>query len=518
MHDSGNTIYARFKRAVNLSTEQNKKIQQSNDVQVVETVPTALDFGNKKIESNTTVSGESINNENGNVSVELESISTDEIQNLSAADASANIINVNDDEDEIEEISDSEVEKSMTELDDKLKTLNGLKEKISARNQLSTNAEPEGDSNYSFSDFYKPASPEKLPIDDVLPDFIPLSSNEPDKFVPTRSPTPPVNNENDNIECDAKVFLTLDHTKILATPDGTQFLQSTENQFNVEVRTEWSKIGKVLVIHGLPVNQEKFHSELIGFFAKHEKKPNCSATNATSVNLPKNREALIKFVREHLIQLDSCSDKSAAFVSTYYNKLRKCDDYKSKAMVKRVAQLRRQINLILFGKYGFADGRIHLLALEDCLRELLQCTETNAPGDLRKRTIEHMNYIFSSVDHDNYEDMIEKYHQLRKQNLLPVLTLDRKLLGLKIMVRTNPLSISTNKVNSVNFSDDLSALDSSVGNQKSVKHTSKLSVNMPSSIDIQINVSAPSSYQNESAYRTDSQIPQKNGVLSKWKY
>lgn len=583
--ENGNGIYARFKRAVNIPAQSNQRqndnmpsksiqiepptqsqnkqndsqsaeVQEVNDEEweVVDEIASSdhisIDEDEKHSAIDSTTTNEenytiidstgSTENLNADTLIEYDNISTTEmtqytdehVENMNSVDADnvtaedANIISTT-----------NETEKELKQLDDKAKLLDDLKEIIVANSQnqvlndsnktsvessstatsMHISHEVEGDSNYSFSEFYKPSLPESSTFSDVLPDFIPLTSNEPEKFQPTRSPTPPEKVEYDN--CNAKIYLSDDNVKFLDSQDGVHFIRFSTEKFNINVMIRKSSAGKVLCVSGLPEDQEAFHKELVKFFGISQKK--ATSTASLPINIPRNREALIRHIRAHLIQLDNFTDRKAVYVISYYNKMRRFEDFKSKAMVKKAAAFRRQVNFILFGKYGFADGRTHLLALEDHLRDLLQSTEEAITQPLRKKINEHFSYMFSPFDHRNYDIMIQKYRQLRKQNLLPTVTLDRKLLGLKINVRTNTININT--VPDPNFCPirfekaELEDVDGLNEKPKTTTHTRKLNV-MPSSIDIQINVSAPPSYQNDSGYTASNEVPHKNGILSKWKY
>lgn len=186
--------------------------------------------------------------------------------------------------------------------------------------------------------------------------------------------------------------------------------------------------------------------------------------------------------------------------------------------------------MILFGRYGLADGQMHLDALQDQMRRLINQSQKNVPIERRKRLAEHIDYIFSSVDHGNYENVMDQYMLLKRDGRLPALNIDRKLMGLKINVLSNspgnsPDSSSKNRSNSsVNQMES-----SSFSNQNTTPANTSTPNNktnaVPSLLDIQINVSTPStSYHNhepntsmDSMHRNNFSQPPRRRMSDKWK-
>lgn len=362
-------------------------------------------------------------------------------------------------------------------LNQQMKTLDDLKQKILCHNQTKstfTTFSGENEDEMGFGSY--PSL-----------DFIPLKINEPSRYQTVRSPSPFTDTV--ETECDAKIYLTQDHCNSLVTTTGHDFLTRSETNYNVSIRMEWRKIGNILIVHGLPSNQGRFHEALINFFALKKLEP----SNKLSSNAPKKREALIKYIRDHLIQLDGplCNHKDLADVQNLYQQMCAHKGGNTKASSKKAECLRRQLNMILFGRYGFIDGKTHLDALQKYLRKLNRSTLTNISFEMRRNIVEHLSYIFSEAEHENYEDIIRNYHEKKRQNTLPSLNLDRKLLGLKINIYSGtslnvtmrntlpepPVTLTTNQQNKSNV--------------------------IPSSIDIQINVSTPSSNRPLSSYHSD---------------
>lgn len=203
----------------------------------------------------------------------------------------------------------------------------------------------------------------------------------------------------------------------------------------------------------------------------------------------------------------------------------------SKGNANKVNRLRQHLNMILFGRYGFAEGKTHLNALQEYMRRFVNSNQTNIALECRKQMAAHIDYIFSGIDHENYESMIEHYIQLRKDKCLPTLNLDRKLMGLKINVFSDPTDESSeNSTKSNNSSRNIStsfnkSSTPTLTSNNDMQNNGRTN-SIPSLLDIQINVSKPStSYQNhetpdtnESFHRNSfPQSSKRRTTMDKWR-
>lgn len=533
----GNTIYARFLRAVNLNTDLNQSRASENDVQFV-SESNLHDTSEGPIEVYDDFDFEMDNFDNISSSEQFSENTPDNsfmvVDSFEAESFATNESReVQTDQDSLNNTANS-AEAELQELDSKMKTLSDLKEKLlshkaDAGEQSANQSETNIDINTSANTDAHNLSEQKDDVSTSTPlaDFIPLTSDEPERFEPTRSPSPVSADSTTatNEKTDATIHLTAKHCKYLLSENGNQFLRTREEKFNVSVRLEWRNFGNVLVVNGIAGNQKDFHNELKEFFRANEPdRPNYSSI---ANNLPKNREALIKFVRGQFILLDSavCNNKYVADVQTLFNRITKNLNNQSKASMRQVSKLRKHLNMVLFGRYGFADGRTHLNALQDNLRTVIACQAPNVSQQIRKKIGEHLDYIFSDMDHGNYEGVIERYNQLKNDKSLPPLSLDRKLLGLKINVYPNeqPYDSSENTPRGRNFSRNSqgpsfgrNATSTNANGQNNRMNT------LPSSVDIQINVSKPNSYQsqgftnNQPMQRNSGCVYQNDRVLEKW--
>lgn len=513
MSDTGKTIYGRFRRAVNLN--MNQSTTSENDVVFVNE-SNLHDTSDPPIEVYDDFDFE--------MDV-LDDVSSSEQFSENTHDDSFITIDNLDADEEDRSNSNADKEAAIKRLDDKIHTLEELKEKMLSQKpdgEHETSAIEESVENVS-------GQKEDVTTSSALPDFIPLSPDEPEKYEPARSPTPvsadSTTNTNDtNEKADATIHLTKDHCKKLLSEKGNKFLRDSELQYNVAVRLEWRQYGNVLIVNGIASNQQNFHNILKNFFESTENSHKLSVCT----NLPKNRDALIQYVRSQVALLDSpmCNVKHMADVQGLFNRIRQNERNPSKANTKQILRLRKHLNMVLFGRYGFADGKSHLTALQECLRHIVSTSNSNVPMDIRQKIGEHMAYIFSGDDHKNYEDMIEHYNQMRKDRTLPPLDLDRKLIGLKINVYHNDAdrenNTSKNRKNSLKIYDEAPPSNNrttSTGRNTSVQNNHSNAI--PSLFDIQINVSTPSTsnaYQNESMQRSNDYSSNRNRALDKWKY
>lgn len=518
----GNTIYGRFRRAVNLNA--NHSTVSENDVEFVaesnlydtsdppiEIYDDSYDFEMDELDdvSSTDKFSEDTTHDDSFVTIDnfdAEEAVDDDVEDEKEKEAVAN--DTNEQQADANNVLTANKEAAIKRLDDKIHTLEELKGKMLS--QIDINVSGQKDDVTTSS---------------ALPDFIPLSSEEPQKFKPARSPSPVSADSTTTTsdKSDATIHLTSQHCKQLLTEKGNQFLRDSEIQYNVSVRLEWRQYGNVLIVNGITSNQQIFHNILKDFFESAE---NPQKANP-SVHLPKNREALIRHVRSQVAILDSalCNVKHVADVQGLFHRLQKIKKIPSKASVRESIKLRKHLNLVLCGRYGLGEGKFHLDALQECLRRILNGTTQNVSVEVRHKIGEHIGYIFSGEDHKNYEDMVEQYNQMKKERSLPPLNLDRKLLGLKINVfpsnSDNSFNNTPQRRNSFkNTMPPFSNRSSTITSANN--YNNKLNA-PPSLLDIQINVSTPStssSYQNQnqSMQRRNSFSSNRSNILDKWKY
>lgn len=510
----GNSLYARFRRAVNLSDDPQNQSGNSEVMFVSET--NLHDTSEPPIE---------VYDDDFGYDEDYDNISsTEHFSSESVHDSSFMTIDNVDTEDSTgaQSVDSQETNGNakIQELDEKMQTLSDLKEKMLS--QTSTNASNSNDDDDRDIDLSNVSTRQNNDITSTaaLADFIPLNSNEPDKYEPTRSPSPVSADSTTaiNEQTDATIHLTAEHCKQLVTEKGHHFLQNRSEHFNVKARLEWRNYGNVLIVNGSLEGQRDFHNELKEFFIANEPaKP--SYTSFANV-LPKNRGALIKYIRGLFLILDSPICNKMGDPMGLYNRICYNRRNLSKANMKQISKSRKELNIILFGRYGFADGRVHLNALQNRLRETIQRNSiVNVPHEVRKRIAEHIDYIFSDMDHGNYEGIIEQYSNMRRNKTLPSLNLDRNLLGLKINIfdgdsnenLSRRQDCQRNASNTfVNNFNSNSSFGHGNGNGNGNNNSNRMNA-MPTSNDIQINISKPSTSQyNNERYGQH--------YLDKWKY
>lgn len=342
----------------------------------------------------------------------------------------------------------------------------------------------------------------------VLPDFIPLNTNEAEKFEPARSPSPVSADSTTvaNEKCDATIHITAQHCKYLVTEMGSQFLHDLEKQCQVTVRMEWRSFGNVLVVNGVQSDLQCFHDTLKSSLASNELSKKVQAVN---FNLPKKRDVLIKYIQEQVVLLEANIGHD---VRGLYQTIQRLDGNPSKASTAKATRLRRTLNMVLCGRYGLGEGKHHLEGIQRIMNEITRSSDTQVSYRIREDLSKHLDYIFGNVKHDNYIDMMEQYNSMRKEKMLPPLNLDRKLFGLKMNFYPKCDDESQKRKS-----------NPSTSAQYSVENVVPLCTAMPSSSDIQINVSTSSNLQSipdESFSRGDEYVPLRSTArgLDQWKY
>lgn len=517
---TGNSIYARFRRAVKLDV--NQSITSENDVEFVK-------------ESNLHDTSDPPIEVYDDFDFEM-----DDFDDVSSSDECADtnddsFVTIDELDDEDENAAGDTTETRANEVDwpinkaaaikkcnEKIHTLEELKRKmLSQKSDNAINESTESIDNDTIieSDSNVSGQKDDVTTSSALPDFIPLTSKEPERYEVARSPSPECSADsttNTNDTSDATILLTKQHCKQLLTANGNQFLRDSELKYNISVRLEWRQYGNVLIVRGITSNQQEFHKILKEFFESTEK----SQISNQTISLPRNRDALVRFVRNQVALLDSkmCNYKPMADVQGLYARILHNDGNPSKTKRRQNIKMLKHLNMILFGRYGLGEGKSHLDALQECLRRVVNTQNQIVPLECRKKLSEHFDYIFSGTDHKNYADIIAQYNQMKRDRALPPLILDQKLMGLKINVYPNVNNTDTIPKPDISFKN---ALQSLPNRSSTITSANNQQNKPPSLLDIQINVSTPStssSYQNQSMQRQQNLPSNQNHILDKWKY
>ncbi|XP_050336084.1 uncharacterized protein LOC126762991 [Bactrocera neohumeralis] len=341
----------------------------------------------------------------------------------------------------------------------------------SQRSQSKDNLTVDSDSNYSFSDHFEIPAPavstkntahtEEEEMDaqpstsaaakgkqrhvremEPLPDFIPLGDNSDvnmvndtntgisHRFVAADTDDENINenkNENDS-PCEAKVFLTPFHSNYLLSPTGHDFLVQKSKECNIKARLDWTSVGHVLVIFGLAFDQDTFHKALLEQCQKLMDQMNNK--QFSGIRVPKRIDALIRFLRENISQLQS----DLGDVNDLQKRIKNLEKTHTKANMKLAEKYRRLLNMILLGQAGLGDGDKHLDKLLINLKSLINDyqAENMVPQSLREEIDSHCKVLFTSYRHDNYPELIQTYNQMPNNEKINV-NIDPRLLGQKML-------------------------------------------------------------------------------------
>ena len=194
----------------------------------------------------------------------------------------------------------------------------------------------------------------------------------------------------------------------------------------MSARLEWHQNGNVLIVHGTETNQQEFCNVLQEYSESLEIPQN----SALYTELPSDRDAIISYVRSQVAILYSAMCNvvdMTGLAQGLFNRIRQ--NGRTRAKAKESMCLRQHLNMVLFGRYGLGQGKYHLNALQGCLRRIIDLKSQEVPVDLRERLNEHMEYIFSGVEHQNYQATI---NEMKRYTTVPLLNLDRNLMGLEL--------------------------------------------------------------------------------------
>lgn len=252
----------------------------------------------------------------------------------------------------------------------------------------------------------------------AAPDFIPLSKDKLNKQAQTSTSIV------SNPATTTSIYLTEQHCKQLFSTKGIQFLRKSEAQYNVSVRSKWQQSGNALIVHGIASDQQNFHNAFKEFL-KSVNQVTCNS----SIDVPKNRDAIVNYVRSQLSTLNwaICNVESMpVMIQGIYHRYCQNEKQPSKENLEQNVCLRKHLNAVLCGRYGLGGGKYHLNALLEYLRRLMHGkSDFDVPYDVREKIGEHIAFIFSGHDHKNYENMIK---QMKTFPFLPPLSFDRKLI------------------------------------------------------------------------------------------
>jgi hypothetical protein len=306
----------------------------------------------------------------------------------------------------IEEINESSLVLNVTQNSSESLTLNQ-----STSQTLSVTLD-DSNSNYSFSDFYvdRNARPNDenqnqnalLPSNSIVPDFIPLHNNN-------RLSSPIERISNRQIISDAKIMLTKEHATFLMTKDGQNFVVDLGTQFNITSQFNWDSAGNSLVIKGLMKNQEKFHSQIRTFLYKFEIEEQMNKL-LKSTQAPRIRLQLINYIQTNLKMIRKVPIKEARKNLNMLISAEREMDY------KKTLKFRKCLNIIFMGYMQLREGAFHVGELKKILDEQKK-EVSNGKGEisidqrLRDEINNHIRYIFSSIDHGDYNELFRDFQK-----------------------------------------------------------------------------------------------------------
>ncbi|XP_037031449.1 uncharacterized protein LOC119070968 isoform X2 [Bradysia coprophila] len=229
----------------------------------------------------------------------------------------------------------------------------------------------------------------------------------------------------------SKIFLSEQNARLLLLTDaGSKFLSDASITHQVKVRMDWENLRNVLVVVGSKSNQNKFHADLIRFSVKMCKKT-MHVKNDIFKQIPKSKMALILFIREQFALLE----QPLGNVKELYRDMKRNENLKSKNGTIDADRARKNLNIILMGRAGLRDGRLHLAGLECNLKCLLNNNKDMMTTETLEEIYQHYRYVFSAFEHDDYPNLISEYEEVIRSKTVPPLNIDKNLLEIKISVK-----------------------------------------------------------------------------------
>ena len=279
------------------------------------------------------------------------------------------------------------------------------------------------------------------PFAHKLPEFIPLSSTENNQPLPTysnqklnissTSRQDYTGNQKVQIErapevsCDARMLLTKNHFALLSNIDGVKFLRDLQDRFDVTTQFKWDNTGNTLVINGFPSNQSIFHLEVREYLYRVEVERHEAVLKASS-QVPKSKVSIVNFLKVNLQAIPKLKLFSAKKTLEAMEHAEKSRDH------KKVLKCRKSLNIAFVGDAELGDGGIHVGALRRILQMLereLNQGKVDIVGKLREEITEHMEPIFSTMNHGNYHKLFQQYSKVIKQRQKKKLVINPILLN-----------------------------------------------------------------------------------------
>lgn len=227
------------------------------------------------------------------------------------------------------------------------------------------------------------------------------------------------------------ISLSEQHARLLfSSKPGNKWLSNATTTHRVEVRVDWKAVENTLIVFGLEDDRNEFHKDLESLLERKKSK-NRESKPKTLYKIPFGKNAVIRFIREQFALLE----RPLGTVNNLYERMKQFEKLKSKLGATKADRDRRHLNIILMGKAGLRNGRLHVAALESCLKFLLKNTKDEMTYLTREKIYIHYKYVFSAIRHEDYPGLISQYQEMERNNSLPTLNIDKSLMKKKLSVR-----------------------------------------------------------------------------------
>lgn len=200
--------------------------------------------------------------------------------------------------------------------------------------------------------------------------------------------------------------------------DGGIFLKEMEEKYELNLKVAWDPIALMLTLYGTHAKQKEFLKELGEFCKKVTLEEHKKQIEDSMQCMPKNPKKLINFILEHLQRLKN-EHKTMRDLTETNNKMKtnmRAHEYKAADRQRKI------LNLILLGKFGLSGGKDAVIGMVRILDQVenLKFKVARTPEEIRKELSGYLNYIFTAIDHGNYDELLHELSECNKNHNWPL--------------------------------------------------------------------------------------------------
>lgn len=196
---------------------------------------------------------------------------------------------------------------------------------------------------------------------------------------------------------------------VLMKKEGSKFLNNASRNLGLKIQLHFSGRGGFLLFKDSQNNSNIF----LKAFREWIKSVNFRLLNTTNSSIPRRTKPLLSYMRT----LQNVMRKPIGNPLQKYKTVNKIKQHNSgiihPAQVKIYHRNMKQLNILFFAQHGFREGESHIKKLEILTKQLASVCDTIdvTPDDMYDEIKMHHEYIFSSFDHGNYEELLALHNK-----------------------------------------------------------------------------------------------------------